>query len=123
MEYNNSYWYVISNKDDYVTLLKRDTIEDAINYNEISINNILNSYISGISSDLKEVNGTKIRLININDLKDLGFVDKTNTNYYENIWEYYLVYFRRLHLCTALLDYRFNHVPYHYWYSIWRTIV
>lgn len=93
VEYNNSYWYVISNKDDYVTLLKRDTIEDAINYNEISINNILNSYISGISSDLKEVNGTKIRLININDLKDLGFVDKTNTNYYEDTTNlYYLGY-------------------------------
>ncbi len=83
--YNDSYWYVLSSDNDYVTLLKRDTISDAINYNESNINNILNNYINNISDDLKEVDGSKIRLINLNDLKELGFVDKTNTSYYEGI--------------------------------------
>ncbi len=93
VEYNNSYWFVISNENDYVTLLKRDTIEDAINYNGFNINNILNSYISDITDDLKEIDGSKIRLLNTNDLKDLGFVDKSNTNYYESTNDlYYLGY-------------------------------
>lgn len=85
INYNDSYWYVLSNNTDYVTLLKRDTIGDAINYNESSVNNILNDYISNIYDDLKEVDGSKIRLMNLNDLKELGFVDKTNTSYYEGI--------------------------------------
>ena len=83
--YNDSYWYVLSSDNDYVTLLKRDTISEAINYDEYNINNILNDYINNISDDLKEVDGSKIRLINLNDLKELGFVDKTNTSYYEGI--------------------------------------
>ena len=83
--YNDSYWYVLRNNNDYVTLLKRDTISEAINYDEYNINNILNDYTSNISDDLKEIDGSKIRLINLNDLKKLGFVDKTNTSYYEGI--------------------------------------
>ena len=80
--YNDSIWYIIDNKDDYLVLLKTDYIEDAVDYS--SIDNILNNYISNISNDLKEINGSKIRLMNIDDIKKLGFVDKTNTNYYES---------------------------------------
>ena len=80
--YNDSIWYVIDNKDDYVVLLKSDYINKPVSYNDVD--GILNNYISNISSDLKEVNGSKIRLMNIDDLKKLGFVDKTNTNYYES---------------------------------------
>ena len=80
--YNDSYWYVLSNNDDYVTLLKKDTLDDISYYN--NINNILNNYITDIADDLKEVNGSKIRLLTIEELKKLGFVDKSNTNYYES---------------------------------------
>lgn len=85
VKYNDSTWYVLDNKDDYVTLLKRDYIKlsdnNMFNYN--SINSVLNSYSSSIINDLKEVDGYKIRLITLDELIKLGFVDKTNTNYYE----------------------------------------
>lgn len=86
LRYNDSIWYVIDNKDDYVTLLKKDyiSVDDNYKYNYKDIDNILNSYIKNISNDLKVVDNYKIRLINISDLKKLGFVDKTNTNYYES---------------------------------------
>ena len=88
--YNDSTWYIIDNKDDYVVLLKTDYIGNSVNYSDVD--NILNNYISNINNDLKEVNGSKIRLMNNNDLKRLGFVDKTNTNYYEatNKTPYYI---------------------------------
>lgn len=83
--YNDSYWYVLSNNNNYVTLLKRDTISNAINYDEYNINIILNDYASSIYDDLKEIDGSKIRLITLNELKSIGFVDKTNTSYYEGV--------------------------------------
>lgn len=86
VNYNDSVWYVLDNKEDYVTLLKKDYIDttnnNQVNYN--SINGILNNYASNIISDLKEVDGYKIRLITIDELIKLGFNDKTNTNYYED---------------------------------------
>ena len=84
VKYNDSIWYVLDNKDDYVTLLKKDYIDisnNQVNYN--SINGILDNYASNILNDLKEVDGYKIRLITIDELVKLGFSDKTNTNYYE----------------------------------------
>lgn len=84
VNYNDSIWYVLDNKDDYVTLLKKDYIDTSnnqVNYN--SINGILDNYASNILNDLKEVDGYKIRLITIDELIKLGFSDKTNTNYYE----------------------------------------
>ena len=83
--YNDSTWYILENKDDYVTLLKRDYIDisdnNMVNYN--NINSVLSNYASSILNDLKEVDGYKIRLIKLDELVKLGFVDKTNTNYYE----------------------------------------
>ena len=85
VKYNDSVWYVLANKDDYVTLLKKDYIDtnnSQVDYN--SVNNILNNYASNILNDLKEVDGYKIRLITVDELITLGFSDKTNTSYYEN---------------------------------------
>ncbi len=84
VKYNNSIWYILDNKDDYVTLLRKDYINISnkqVNYN--SINSVLDDYASDILSDLKEVDGSKIRLITIDELIQLGFNDKTNTKYYE----------------------------------------
>ena len=93
--YNNDYWYVIDIGDDYVTMLKSNplnsselssyaNLENLTYYvDSIKIKNILSSYSSLISSDLKEVDGYKIRLLNTTDLQNLGFVDKTGTLYYE----------------------------------------
>ena len=113
IKYNNSYWYVISSYDDYVTVLKKDPLTSdqlgkyAINsngeYNNImhysdssciknntcnnyhysNIKMVLDSYIVSIANDLKQVDGYKIRLININELVNLGFIDNSNTLYYE----------------------------------------
>lgn len=82
--YNDSTWYILDNKDDYVTLLKRDYIDtnnSMVNYN--SVNSVLNNYSSSIINDLKEVDGYKIRLITLDELINLGFIDKTKTSYYE----------------------------------------
>ena len=113
IKYNNSYWYVISSHNDYVTVLKKDPLSSdqlgkyAINnngeYNNImyysdsncvsnntcsnyqysNIKVVLDSYMVSIASDLKEVDGYKIRLITINELANLGFIDNSNTLYYE----------------------------------------
>ena len=108
--YQGSYWYILEDQDDYLTLLKKDslTVEELSNYTDGAVsegmyydnNNCVNSstcgsfenskvkaaldrYVQDISSDLKEVNGYKVRLINIDELSRFGFVDKTSTNYYE----------------------------------------
>lgn len=111
--YNNSYWYVLSDNEDYVTLLKKDSLNASElgsyaidnggeyqkimyykdssclssntcnDYNSSNIKIVLDNYASSFSEDLKEVNGYKIRLITIDELVKLGFADKTNTLYYE----------------------------------------
>ena len=93
--YNNDYWYIINIGTDYVTLLKKDALNssDLQGYAEdnnlvyyvdsLNIKNILEAYIKSISNDLKEVNGNKVRLLNINDLKELGYEDKTSSLYFE----------------------------------------
>ena len=93
--YNNDYWYIIGIGEDYVTLLKSNPLDSSelSNYqvdnnliyygDSLKIKNILDSYASKISSDLKEIDGYKIRLLNINDLKELGYTDKTGTLYFE----------------------------------------
>ncbi len=92
--YNNSYWFVISDHEDYVTLLKQDNLKSSSgddnisycdncnSYDESNIKKMLTSYISNIENDLKEVNGYKIRLITIDELKKLGFHNNF-ANYYE----------------------------------------
>ena len=85
VKYNNSIWYILDNKSDYVTLLKKDYIDinnSQVNYS--SINSVLTDYASDILNDLKDIDGYKIRLITIDELIKLGFKDKTNTNYYED---------------------------------------
>lgn len=111
--YNNEYWYVLSNNDDYITVLKDKPLtaselgkyainngedygnimyynnntctnnRDCNDYNKSDIKVVLDSYIVSINDDLKEVNGYKIRLITIKELISLGFKDNTNTLYYE----------------------------------------
>lgn len=110
--YNNEYWYVLSNNDDYITVLKDKPLtaselgkyainngedygnimyynnnctnnNDCNNYNKSDIKIVLDSYIVSINDDLKEVNGYKIRLITLDELVNLGFKDNTNTLYYE----------------------------------------
>ena len=93
--YNNDYWYIISTGADYLTLLKKDALNSSelqgyavdnnlVNYvDSINIKNILEAYIKPISNDLKEVNGNKVRLLNINDLKELGYEDRTLSLYFE----------------------------------------
>ena len=81
--YNNSYWYILSNNDDYLKMLKVDVLDNKYVYNESDIGNILNEYATNISNDLKEVDGYKIRLLTLDELVGLGFSDLTNTNYYE----------------------------------------
>lgn len=111
--YNNTYWYVLSDHDDYVTLLKKDSLTAselgsyAVNnsgeyqkimyykdssclnnnncndYASSNVKAVLDSYVSSFVDDLKEVDGYKIRLITIDELVKLGFTDKTNTLYYE----------------------------------------
>ena len=113
IKYNNSYWYVIKDQDDYVTVIKKDPLtkdqlgkfatnnqdgysnimyysdSNCINTNNCSkyensnIKVVLDSYIVSIANDLKEVDGYKIRLITINELVKLGFIDNSNTLYYE----------------------------------------
>lgn len=109
--YNGSYWYVLESTDDYLTLLKKDslTVNELSNYaindtqalmyygkNDCTNNNtcnlfsesnikiVLDSYKQLIDADLKEVNGYKIRLISIEELTRFGYVDKTSSKYYEN---------------------------------------
>lgn len=104
--YNNSYWFILSNNDDYVTAIKSEPLnsEELLNYgiynnsmyysggcknnscndyNGSDIKVVLDSYSEAITNDLKEVNGYKIRLITIEELLSFGFVDKTGTLYYE----------------------------------------
>ena len=111
--YNNEYWYVLSDNDDYVTVLKDKPLTSselgkyAINngeeysnimyysnntcvnngdcneYNKSNIKTVLDSYAVSINDDLKEVDGYKIRLITLDELVELGFKDNTNTLYYE----------------------------------------
>lgn len=85
--YNDDYWYILKNNEDFITLLKSNPLDDiGTNSNLVNYNNVdtlLNLYSQNINEDLKEVNGYKIRLITIDELKELGFVDKTNTLYFE----------------------------------------
>lgn len=109
--YNGAYWYIISSGDDYVTLLKKDSLnvnelsnyfvagtdglmyygkEGCINnntcnlFNESSIKFALDNYKNNIDNDLKDVNGYKIRLITIEELSKFGYIDKTSSNYFES---------------------------------------
>lgn len=113
IKYNNSYWYVISNHQDYVTLVKKEPLtKDQLgkyainnngeyynimyysdsscvnnntcnNYQYSNIKVVLDSYVVSIADDLKEVEGYKIRLMTIDELVNLGFIDNSNTLYYE----------------------------------------
>lgn len=88
--YHNSYWYILDDSEDYLTLLKQNSLTDIeINsstnlvYYNSNLNNILDNYVDSFKDDLKDVDGYKVRLITIDELNKLGFSDKTNTKYYE----------------------------------------
>ena len=109
--YNGSYWYILSIGDDYLTLLKKDSLsvnelnnyskDDTIGlmyygkegctnnntcnlFNESNIKLALDNYKNSIDNDLKDVNGYKIRLMTIEELSNFGYVDKTSSLYYES---------------------------------------
>lgn len=53
-------------------------------YNLSDIKIVLDNYILNIADDLEEINGFKIRLITLSELSRLGFIDNSNTKYYES---------------------------------------
>lgn len=109
--YNGSYWYILGSGDDYITLLKKDSlsvnelsnysIDDTIGlmyygkegctnnntcnlFSESNIKLALDNYKNNIDNELKDVNGYKIRLMTIEELSNFGYVDKTSSLYYES---------------------------------------
>ena len=99
IEYQGSNWRVIKNSlpnEDYVTLLKEETSINMIystssnnyssNYNVSEIKKYLEEYNEARESDLKEVNGYKIRLININELMNAGCTKKICSNSPYSSW-------------------------------------